>query len=86
MLSFRGQTRRRAKRLTTQLASSPTLPLLGLTKTVETVVAGGPTLSWAAYSLGVTLVWIFADDIQQGMEDLGEAAQDVVDEGASEAD
>ncbi|WP_226479175.1 hypothetical protein [Natrinema amylolyticum] len=86
MLSIGGQTRQRVKRLTTQLASSPTLPLLGLTKTVETVVAGGPTLSWAAYSLSVTLVWIFADDIQRSVEEIGEAAQDVVDEDPQEAD
>ena len=80
MLSLRGQTRRRTKQLTTKIASSPTLPLLGYTKTAETVVAGGPTLNWLAYSILVTLVWIFADDIQRGMEEIGEAAQDVVDE------
>lgn len=86
MLSLGGQTRRRAKQLTAKLASSPTLPLLGYTKVAETIVAGGSTLNWLAYASLVTLVWVFADDIQQGMEDLGEVAQDVVDEDLTEAD
>jgi len=80
MLSFQGKMRKRVKQLSTKLASSPVLPVLGYTKVAETVVAGGPTLNWLAYSLAVTLVWISADDIQRSAESLGEAAQDAVDD------
>ena len=41
-----GEPRKRAKQLTRKIASSPVLPLLGITKAVETVIAGGPTGRW----------------------------------------
>lgn len=72
MPTFGGQTRQRAKRLITKLLASPVLPVLGLTKCVETLVAGGPTLAWLGYSTLVTAIWVFADDIQQGLEELAD--------------
>ena len=63
----------RARRLTTKFVASPVLPMLGWTKTVETLVAAGPTLRWGAYAIVVTLLWIYAEDIR-------ETADDVVDE------
>jgi hypothetical protein len=43
MIPLEGGPRKRAKQLTRKIASSPVLPLLGITKAVETVIAGGPT-------------------------------------------
>ena len=80
MISFNGQTRKRVKQLSTKLASSPVLPVLGYTKVAETIVAGGPTLNWAVYAVAVTFLWIFADDIQRSAEEVTENVQDVVDE------
>jgi len=80
MISLKGETRKRAKQLTTKLASSPVLPVLGYTKVAESVVVGGPTPKWLAYSLLVTMLWVFADDIRRRAEDITENVQDAVDE------
>ena len=40
MIPLEGEPRKRAKQLTRKIASSPVLPLLGITKAVETVIAG----------------------------------------------
>jgi len=71
--------RRRAKRLTTKFISSPVFPVLGWTKVVETVVAGGPTLNWAAYAGLVTLVWVFGDELDQRADAAVDAADDALD-------
>jgi len=55
--------RARARQLILKLTASPLLPVLGYTKTVETLVAGGPTRNWLAYAVFVTLLWIVADDL-----------------------
>lgn len=65
--------RTRTRTLVRKLTSSPTLPLLGWTKAVETVVAAGPTLRWIAYAALVTAIWIAADWV-------AEAADDAVDD------
>jgi len=75
-----GQSRTRVKQLSTKLAASPVLPVLGYTKVAETIVAGGPTLNWAVYAVAVTFLWIFADDIQESAEEVTENVQGVVDE------
>lgn len=80
MISFEGQSRKRAKQLITKLAASPLLPVLGITKVVETVVAGGPTVSWSAYVVLATVIYVFADDIQRRAEDIGEVAQEAADD------
>ncbi|MUV59987.1 hypothetical protein [Halobacterium sp. CBA1126] len=73
----------RVRTLTRKLASSPLLPVLGITKTVETVIAGGPTMRWVAYAVLVTGVWIYADDLQRRASEATEAAQDAVDDATS---
>lgn len=65
--------RRRAKRLLTKFASSPVLPVLGWTKVAETVVAGGPMLNWIGYSVLVTVVWVFADEIREAADGFDDA-------------
>jgi len=80
MRLFKNEPRKRARKLTTKIASSPVLPLLGFTKFIETLIAGGPTLRWLAYSIIVTAIWVFADDLRRRAEDVTEAAQDAVDE------
>jgi len=61
--------RGRVRTLTRKLMSSPTLPLLGWTKCVETIVAAGPTLRWALYASIVTVVWIVADWVAEAADD-----------------
>jgi hypothetical protein len=78
MISLRGQSAKRAQELARKLASSPVLPVLGYTKVAETIVAGGPTLNWLAYSLFVTGVWVFADDLQRTADEATDAVQDAV--------
>ena len=80
---FTGDRRKRARKLSRKIASSPVLPVLGITKAVETVIAGGPTLRWVAYAVLVTLVWIYADDLQRRASEATEAAQDAVDDATS---
>lgn len=72
--------RQRVRDLGRKLLASPTLPLLGWTKAVETIVASGPTTRWALYAGIVTLAWIYADSLQQTAGDAVDAAEDVVDE------
>jgi hypothetical protein len=79
MISLEGEPRKRAKQLTRKVAASPVLPLLGITKAVETVIVGGPTTRWLAYAAIVTLVWVFAEDLQRRAEDATETVQDAVD-------
>ena len=62
--------RQRIRGLTRKLTASPTLPLLGWTKCVETVVASGPTGRWAGYAALVTLVWIYADAIDDAVDEV----------------
>lgn len=53
--------------------------MLGWTKAVETVVAGGPTLNWVGYATLVTLVWVFGDELDRRMSDAVDAADDALD-------
>lgn len=66
-------SRRRVRRLVTKFASSPVLPALGWTKVAETIVAGGPTLNWIAYTILVTTVWVIADEIREAADWLNDA-------------
>jgi len=61
--------RKRARRLSRKLFASPMWPVLGWSKTAETLVAGGPTLRWLVYSAGVTGVWILAEAISETVEE-----------------
>ena len=76
VLNVEGQTAARVKELGTKLASNPVLPVLGFTKFVESIVSTGPTLNWAVYTILVTLVWIFADDIRRNAGYLDDAVDD----------
>jgi|AntRauTorckE6833_2_1112554.scaffolds.fasta_scaffold192495_2 hypothetical protein len=85
-MDLSGSRRQRARKLSRKIASSPVLPVLGITKAVETVIAGGPTLRWLAYALLVTIVWIYADDLQRRAGEVSEAAQDAVDDATDTSD
>ena len=68
--------RSRTHRLTRKFLSSPVLPALGWTKTVESIVAGGPVGNWIAYATVVTVLWVFAEQLQ---EQATEVVDDVTD-------
>lgn len=70
----------RAKTLGKKAVYYPTVPLLGWTKTVETVVAGGPTLNWAAFAAVVTVVWTFAFVLYRRAKDTADDAADAVED------
>lgn len=54
----------RVRTLTRKLTSSPTLPLLGWTKAVESLITSPETLvPWVGYATVVTAAWVFADDL-----------------------
>lgn len=46
------------------------LPILGWTKSIEAIVAGGELVSWIIYTCIITLLWIFADDIKEATESI----------------
>lgn len=69
----------RAKTLGKKAIYYPTFPLLGWTKTAETVVAGGPTLTWATFAALVTVVWVFAFVIIRHARDAADNADDTLD-------
>ncbi|SEO70456.1 hypothetical protein SAMN05216388_101752 [Halorientalis persicus] len=69
---FDSTSTHRLRTLTIKLIANPTLPALGYTKTVETIVAGGPTASWLGYSALITLLWVFADDIRDTVEEMAD--------------
>jgi hypothetical protein len=47
-MDLSGSRRQRARKLSRKIASSPVLPVLGITKAVETVIAGAGEVSEAA--------------------------------------
>lgn len=70
-----GSSRRRVRQLTRKLLGTPTLPLLGWTKAVESLITAPETIPWwVGYSVVVTALWVFADDIRDAAE---EAVEDV---------
>lgn len=72
--------RQRIRQLLRKLTSSPTLPLLGWTKTVETIVATGPTMRWTHYSTVVTAIWVYAYELSAAADNVADAAEDAVEE------
>ena len=58
-------SRRRINKLVVKITSSPMLPILGWSKCVESIIAGGDLISWIAYSIIITIVWVFADDLAE---------------------
>lgn len=74
------KTRTRARQLTTKFLSSPLLPVLGWTKVVESVVASGPVHNWVVYAVAVTVLWIFADTIQEWSDQVTDQVEDEYDD------
>lgn len=60
--------RQRARRLLRKFVASPVLPALGVTKMVETVVAGGPLLNWLAFTTVAALAYVFGDELEQAVD------------------
>lgn len=74
------KSRKRTRELSRKFFSSPTLPLLGWTKAVESVVTSGPILDWIVYAVLVTCVWIYADHLKRYVEDAADQAKETADE------
>jgi len=70
MLTFDGATRQRARKLIVKITASPMLPILGWSKVVESIIAGGPLVNWIAYAAIVTVLWVFADDIERAADEI----------------
>jgi len=64
----------RIQRITSKVGGSPMLPILAWGKVFESIVAGGPLLTWTAAALVSTVVYVIAEDfveyITGQMEDL----------------
>jgi hypothetical protein len=65
--------RQRLRRLGQKFVSSPVLPALGVTKLVETLVAGGPTANWLAFTGLATLAFVFGDELEQAVDEATDA-------------
>lgn len=76
--------KKRLKELLKNFTADPVLPMLGWTKAVESVVVGGPILTWIAYSLLLTCVWVYADDIQRRAQQVSETVEEVTDQNQSD--
>ena len=70
MITFGGATRQRARKLVVKLTASPMLPILGWSKVVESIIAAGPLGNWIAYAAIVTVLWVFADDIERAADEI----------------
>lgn len=67
---FDGEAEKRARTLLRKLTASPTLPLLGWTKTVEALIVSPTNVpKWVAYAVVVTLAWIYADKLQRAADE-----------------
>jgi len=63
----------RFRRLTAKMTSSPVVPVLAYSKVIETLVASGPTVAWAAASVLATVLWVFGEDaVEAARDDLEE--------------
>lgn len=71
-------SKRRWRELTTEVLSSPLLPILGWTKLVESMVVNGPVLNWLVYALVVTALYVFADELRRRLSDAAEHAESMV--------
>jgi len=70
VITFRGATRQRARKLVVKLTASPMLPILGWSKVVESIIAGGPLVNWIVYAAIATVLWVFADDIERAADEI----------------
>jgi hypothetical protein len=64
----------RIQRITSKVFGSPMLPILAWGKVFETLVVGGPLLTWTVTALVSTVVYVIAEDfveyVTREMEDL----------------
>jgi len=72
MLWTDNDARNRAKRLATKLTGTPFLPLLAISKLVESAIAGGPVLVWAGASVVSVVLFVVAEDLLEYAENRGE--------------
>jgi len=72
--------RKRTRQLVQKLFTSPTLPLLGWTKAVESVVTAGPIVQWLFYAAAVTVLWVGADTLQEAADDVTDDVADAVED------
>lgn len=72
--------RERTKRLATKVGASPVLPVLGWTKVLESVIAGGPTLTWAAAGVVASIWFVVAEDLVEYVAGADETLQDYFDD------
>jgi len=55
----------RIKRLITKIGASPVLPILAWTKTVESIVAGGPLVAWVGVGVIASAWFVIAEDFAE---------------------
>jgi len=64
----------RIQRITSKVFGSPMLPILAWGKVFETLIVGGPLLTWTATAIVSTVVYVIAEDfveyVTREMEDL----------------
>jgi len=74
------QIKRRSKKLVRKFTTSPTLPILGWTKWVESIVtADAYFVRWLLYASLVTLVWISGVILWEAVQETAEDAVDSLD-------
>jgi hypothetical protein len=55
-----------------RLFSNELLPAIGLTMIVETAIEGGATLTWVGYTVVVSTLYVLANHLHEGTEDMVE--------------
>ncbi len=53
-----------------KVIATPALPLLGVTKTFEAIVAGGELVAWVGFTVLASVGYVFADDFSETVEEL----------------
>jgi hypothetical protein len=72
--------RDRLKRLGTKLGASPVLPVLAWSKVVESVVAGGPIVTWSAAAAVASLWFVIAEDFMEYVDQRADSLQNHFDD------
>lgn len=79
MLWTDNDARNRLKRLVTKLTGTPFLPLLAISKLVESVIAGGPLVVWSVATVVSILLFVVAEDLLEYAENRGETLLELFD-------
>lgn len=64
------ESQRRLKEIVRRVIATPTLPILGITKTFEAVVVGGEFVAWLGFTVLVSGGYVFADNIGDAADEL----------------